>query len=45
MRLTAERFFFEIVSREGYQGFGAPNAPIRLAAQSRLLRHLAVPRR
>jgi 3-oxoadipate enol-lactonase len=40
MRLTAERFFFEIVSREGYQGFGAPNAPIRLVAQSRFPRHL-----
>ena len=41
----AEHFFFEIVSRDGYQGFGAPNAPIRLAAQSRLSRHPAVPRR
>jgi 4-hydroxyphenylpyruvate dioxygenase len=44
-RVFAERFFFEIVSREGYRGFGAPNAPIRLAAQSRLSRHPAVPRR
>jgi 4-hydroxyphenylpyruvate dioxygenase len=34
----ADRFFFEIVCREGYQGFGAPNAPIRLAAQARLSR-------
>jgi 4-hydroxyphenylpyruvate dioxygenase len=29
-------FFFEIVERRGYQGFGALNAPIRLAAQARL---------
>ena len=28
--------FFEIVERRGYAGFGAANAPIRLAAQSRL---------
>jgi 4-hydroxyphenylpyruvate dioxygenase len=33
----ADRFFFEIVERRGgYRGFGAPNAPIRLAAQARL---------
>jgi 4-hydroxyphenylpyruvate dioxygenase len=31
-------FFFEIVERRGYKGFGAVNAPIRLAAQSRLAR-------
>ncbi|MGE0718362.1 MAG: bifunctional sugar phosphate isomerase/epimerase/4-hydroxyphenylpyruvate dioxygenase family protein [Alphaproteobacteria bacterium] len=31
----ADRFFFEIVERRGYRGFGAPNAPIRLAAQAR----------
>ena len=30
-------FFFEIVERRGYHGFGAVNAPIRLAAQSRLM--------
>ena len=30
-------FFFEIVERRGYRGFGAVNAPIRLAAQSRLM--------
>jgi 4-hydroxyphenylpyruvate dioxygenase len=41
----AERFFFEIVERrDGYDGFGAPNAPIRLAAQSRLARGPAIPR-
>jgi 4-hydroxyphenylpyruvate dioxygenase len=27
-------FFFEIVERRGYKGFGAINAPIRLAAQA-----------
>lgn len=33
----ANRFFFEIVERRGgYKGFGAPNAQIRLAAQTRL---------
>ncbi|SMF51941.1 4-hydroxyphenylpyruvate dioxygenase [Tistlia consotensis] len=41
-----ERFFFEIVERRGtYAGFGAANAPIRLAAQSLSARHPAVPRR
>ena len=30
-----QRFFFEIVERRGYKGFGAINAPIRLTAQSR----------
>jgi 4-hydroxyphenylpyruvate dioxygenase len=34
-RAFAKRFFFEIVERRGYKGFGAPNATIRLAAQSR----------
>lgn len=28
-------FFFEFVERRGYQGYGAPNATIRLAAQTR----------
>jgi 4-hydroxyphenylpyruvate dioxygenase len=37
-------FFFEIVERRGYHGFGAVNAPIRLAAQSRLAPHPAMPR-
>ncbi len=33
------RFFFEIVERRGgYRGYGAMNAPIRLAAQSRSMR-------
>ena len=30
-----QRFFFEIVERRGYTGFGAINAPVRLAAQAR----------
>jgi 4-hydroxyphenylpyruvate dioxygenase len=30
-----ESVFFEIVQRRGYKGFGAPNAGIRLAAQTR----------
>jgi 4-hydroxyphenylpyruvate dioxygenase len=30
-------FFFEIVERHAYAGFGATNAPIRLAAQTRLV--------
>ena len=39
-----ERFFFEIVQRDRYGGYGAPNAPIRLAAQARLARGAAMPR-
>jgi 4-hydroxyphenylpyruvate dioxygenase len=31
-----QRFFFEIVQRRGYRGYGAANAPVRLAAQARL---------
>jgi 4-hydroxyphenylpyruvate dioxygenase len=31
-----DRFFFEVVQRQHYTGFGAANAPIRLAAQTRL---------
>jgi 4-hydroxyphenylpyruvate dioxygenase len=33
-RAFAKRFFFEIVERRGYRGFGATNASVRLAAQS-----------
>jgi 4-hydroxyphenylpyruvate dioxygenase len=44
-RVFAERFFFEIVQRDGYAGFGAFNASIRLAAQERLSRHPSMPRR
>jgi 4-hydroxyphenylpyruvate dioxygenase len=39
-----ERFFFEIVERRGYKGFGAPNAGIRLAAQTREARPRNMPR-
>ncbi len=39
-----ERFFFEIVERRSYQGFGAPNAGIRLAAQAREVRPASIPR-
>jgi 4-hydroxyphenylpyruvate dioxygenase len=38
-------FFFEIVQRRAYAGFGAANASIRLAAQTRLARHPAIPQR
>jgi 4-hydroxyphenylpyruvate dioxygenase len=31
-----QRFFFEIVERRGYRGYGAANASVRLAAQARL---------
>jgi len=41
-RTFEERFFFEIVERRGYAGFGAANASIRLAAQTRLARRRAV---
>jgi len=40
-----DRFFFEIVERRNYKGFGAPNASIRLAAQTRLARRADMPRR
>jgi 4-hydroxyphenylpyruvate dioxygenase len=38
-------FFFEIVQRDGYSGYGAANASIRLAAQARLAKPAAVPAR
>ncbi len=34
-----EGFFFEIVQRDAYRGYGAANAPFRIAAQQRSLRH------
>lgn len=38
--------FFEVVQRcGGYQGYGAPNAPFRIAAQKRALRPADMPRR
>jgi 4-hydroxyphenylpyruvate dioxygenase len=30
----AERFFFELVQRQGYDGYGALNAPARMASQA-----------
>lgn len=37
-RTFANRFFFELVERRAYRGFGAANAPIRLASQTRMNR-------
>jgi 4-hydroxyphenylpyruvate dioxygenase len=37
-------FFFEFVQRDGYTGYGAPNAGIRLAAQARLARPASMPK-
>jgi 4-hydroxyphenylpyruvate dioxygenase len=37
-------FFFEIVQRRAYRGYGAVNAPIRLAAQAQLAPHPSMPR-
>jgi 4-hydroxyphenylpyruvate dioxygenase len=34
-------FFFEIVERRSYQGYGAANAPIRLASQTHLAADIA----
>lgn len=43
--LYGEGFFFEIVERRGgYNGYGAPNAQFRIAAQKRSMRHAGVPR-
>jgi 4-hydroxyphenylpyruvate dioxygenase len=37
-------FFFEIVERRGgYAGYGAPNAPFRIAAQKRMMRPKGMP--
>jgi 4-hydroxyphenylpyruvate dioxygenase len=36
-RTLAGGFFFEIVERRNYQGYGAVNAPIRLASQTHLV--------
>lgn len=41
-----EGFIFEIVERRvGYKGYGAPNAPFRIAAQKKYLRPKGMPRR
>lgn len=40
-----EGLFFEFVQRQGnYQGYGAPNAPFRIAAQKRAARPADIPR-
>ncbi|KRE15824.1 3-keto-5-aminohexanoate cleavage protein [Bosea sp. Root381] len=36
-------FFFEFVQRDGYRGYGAANAGIRLTAQARLARPITMP--
>ena len=38
-----EGFFFEIVERHAYRGYGAPNAIFRIAAQKRHIRREGVP--
>ncbi|MET0743957.1 MAG: VOC family protein, partial [Microvirga sp.] len=43
-RTVENGFFFEIVERRDYKGFGAVNAPIRLAAQTRLAPLPTMPR-
>jgi len=44
-RTYGEGFFFEVVERcMGYKGYGAPNAPFRIAAQKRLIRPPGMPR-
>ncbi|NKX45962.1 bifunctional sugar phosphate isomerase/epimerase/4-hydroxyphenylpyruvate dioxygenase family protein [Roseicyclus persicicus] len=44
-RPFAGGMFFEILEREGaYGGYGAPNAPFRIAAQKRLMRPKGMPR-
>ena len=41
-----EGFFFEIVQRKGaYAGYGAVNAPFRIAAQKRSIRPATIPAR
>ena len=42
-QMFGEGFFFEIVERRGYRGYGGPNAPFRIAAQKRAM-HPAVTR-
>lgn len=42
--IYAEGFFFEIVCRKGYRGYGAANAIFRIAAQKRHIRPEGVPR-
>ncbi len=42
--IYGEGFFFEIVERRGYKGYGAPNAIFRIAAQKRHIRPMGMPR-
>ncbi len=42
-RAFAKRFFFEIVQRQRYDGYGAANAAIRIAGQSRYRNDPAMP--
>ena len=45
-RPLAGGLFFEIVQRvDGYDGYGGPNAPFRIAAQKRVLNPKGMPRR
>lgn len=44
-RATDDGFFFEIVERRGYRGYGAANAPHRIAAQKRGLPPITLPKR
>ena len=44
-RPFADGMFFEIVQRTGgYDGYGGPNAPFRIAAQKRLMRPKGMPK-
>ncbi|MGR3580961.1 MAG: 4-hydroxyphenylpyruvate dioxygenase family protein, partial [Sagittula sp.] len=44
-RPFAGGLFFEVVQREGgYEGYGAPNAPFRIAAQKRIIGPKGMPR-
>ena len=44
-RPFAGGMFFEILERRGaYDGYGAPNAPFRIAAQKRVTRPADMPR-
>ena len=44
-RPFADGMFFEIVQRSGgYEGYGGPNAPFRIAAQKRLMRPKGMPK-
>lgn len=39
-----EGFFFEIVERRGYRGYGAPNAIFRIAALKKQMRPEGIPK-